>query len=307
MLFDPSGGLRQQAGDQAEGLRQLLKPETGAIAPASGSVRVLDWPRIVLISEYPGTDVGARFAYHLASTLGGCFDRQPSEPRLPSLLLDLAPAASRLPHVLADRLPADRYPPLWSELAAGRSLATLGIGGVAPLAVAAEYKLVPAVLDQLPRLYEQLVRQLSRSSTRFGWVVLLALDHIVPLDRACWQAADDIVLLGGVGAQGCHRQAAALRSRLSELEPGRSLWTLPKRRRTGWFRRPAASSLSAPWLETGLALKLLPAVSWPHEVADGQPSLAARADHLLHRSALRVAERLRSSSTSHATAVAKSA
>lgn len=306
MRLDQSGAMHEHVGDQAERLRQLRRPESVSAAPASGWQRVLTWPRIVLISEFPGTDVGARFAYHLAGALQQQSRLRSTEAGQQSLLLDLAPAASRLPHVLADRLPADRYPPLWSELAAGRSLATLNIGGEAPLAVAAEYKLVPAVLDQLPRLYEQLVRQLSRGGERFGWIVILALDHIVPLDRACWQAADDIVLLDGAGASGCQRQAAALRSRLSELEPERSLWTLPKRR-VSWFGRRTETSLSSRWLEAGLAPKSLPAVSWPYQRADGNLTPGSRADHLLYRSAHCVAQHLRTRSAVPATHLPKSA
>lgn len=306
MLFDPGGNLSQHVGDQAEGLRQLRKPETPTIVPSSSSSRVLDWPRIVLISEFPGTDAGARFAYHLASTLGHPANQQPGEPRQQSLLVDLAPAASRLPQVLADRLPADRYPPLWSELASGRTLATLSIGGETPLAVAAEDKLVPAVLDQLPRLYEQLVRQLSRGGQRFGWIVMLALDHIVPLDRACWQAADDIVLLGGTGVTDCQRQAVALRTRLSEVEPDRSLWTLPTRR-GGWLSRRTSPSLSASWLEAGLAPKLLPSVTWPHEASDAGLAHGSRGDQSLRRSAVRIADHLRARSHCPALPLGKSA
>lgn len=319
---------REHVGDQAEGLRQLRRPETvanvsdssslnvsasvSANVAVSDSARVLNWPRIVLISEYPSTDAGARFAYHLALALTRTTRRAATGHAVAgdaagqSLLIDLAPAASRLPQVLADRLPADRYPPLWSELAAGRTLAPLKIGGEAPLAVAAEYNLVPAVLDQLPRLYEQLVRQLSRSGERLGWIVMLALEHVVPLDRPCWQAADDIVLLGGAGESGCQRQAAALRSRLSELDPERSLWTLPKRRAT-WFGRRSNSSLGSAWLQTGLAPQSLPAVSWPHDSADGRLIPGSRADHALERSALCIANHLRARSLNKPAPTAKSA
>src|SRR5688572_6446297 len=104
MLFDQSGS-REHVEDQAEGLRQLRRPDALVCeALTSRSTRVLKWPRIVLISEMPSSDLGARFAFHLACTLG----RLEGNACGPSLLLDLSPAASRLPQVLADRLPADR-------------------------------------------------------------------------------------------------------------------------------------------------------------------------------------------------------
>jgi hypothetical protein len=302
MLFDNSS-LREQANDQAEGLRQLRR--SGSASGACG--HLVPWPRLVLISEFPGTDMGARFAFHLAHALGS---HAADGTAARTLLVDLAPAASRAPHVLADLIPADRYPPLWSELAAGRSLSTIDLGDQMPVAVAAESQMTPASIDQLPRLYEQFVRQLSRH-VRWQWIVLLALDNIVPLDRPCWQAADDIVLLGNPEASGCQRQAAAVRSRLAEADPQRRLWSLPTHSaspysrwrfawrpswRSGWRpsleMRSDGTEVARRWLDAGLAPRLLPASHWPRAAADGQLRQGTRADLRLVQSARQVASAL---------------
>lgn len=292
MLFD-NGSLRERANDQAEGLRQLRRSDT---APAVLG-RVMPWPRLVLISEFPGSDLGARFAFHLAHALSRSGSDQSAQR---SLLVDLAPAASRLPHVLTDWIPSNRYPPMWSEVAAGRSLSAFDLGERLPLAVAAESQMMPAAIDQLPRLYEQFVRQLSRHS-RWQWVVLLALDHIVPLDRPCWQAADDILLLGGSELSGTQRQAAAMRSRLADVDPNRRLWTLPGRSaswRSRWMVRNNEAVTTRRWLEAGVATQLLPAVRWPHvrggdSGGGGRLRAGARADRRLAHSAAEVAGALR--------------
>ena len=292
MLLDNSS-LRGGAGDQAEGLRQLRRS-----APASeGRGRVLPWPRLVLISEFPGTDAGARFAFHLARALGSQSADGFAEH---SLLVDLAPAASRTPQVLADWIPADRYPPLWSEMAVGQSLSTIELGGKLALAVAAESQMTPSPVDQLPRRYEQFVRQLSRRA-RWRWIVLLALDHIVPLDRACWQAADDILLLGNSEAADCQRQAAALRSRVIDADPQRRLWTLATRRtswQVPWRSRSHAHATAEHWTSTDMAPRPLPAVPWPSPNARGQLRQGTRADDCLARSAQQVASALQAAAVS---------
>ena len=295
MIFDqpPQRGRPE---DQAEGLRQLRRVDS-AHGPA---VRVLNWPRVVMISECPGSDVGARFAFHLACALGR--DVLPSEANATvphNLLVDLAPAASRLPSVLADLVPAKAYHPLWSSLAAGKSLAPAELGTRYQLSVAAESQTVPCPIDQLPRVYEQLVRAISRHSDDYRWIVMLGLDGIVPMDRACWQAADDIVLVDNQELSGCQRQAAALRSRIDEGDPQRSLWTLPKRAR--WTERFSPAWLSARrfdsgqtrWMEAGIACKSLPTVGWPERCHALTLREGSRADSLLRRSATRVAQALR--------------
>lgn len=283
MIFDQDA-IKERLGDQAEGLRQLRRIDQ------STNVRVLEWPRVVLISEFPGTDIGARFAFHLACALGRNAVGTPSACQT-SLLVDLAPAASRLPHILTDYVPANRYPKMWAELAAGRALSPIDLGEL-PLSVAAESQSSTPAMDQLPRLYEQLVRQLGRGTQRWRWIVLIALDQILPLDRACWQAADDIVLLGNRELTGCHRQAAALRSRVLESDPQRTIWTVPKRA-TNWIQWGSEGLSSSQWIDAGIAPKQLPPVRWPSRANTQNLSGQSRVDRGLQRSAIRVAEALR--------------
>ncbi len=281
MIFDQPN-VRERTSDQAEGLRQLRRPD----AAVATTHTVLPWPRVVLISEFPGTDFGARFAFHLATSLGAS-ENEPSQ----SLLVDLAPAASRLPHLLSDHIPCNRYPALWTELAAGHSLCTYDLNKRLP-AVAAESHSVPHALDQLPRLYEQLMRQIIRQSDRWRWIVLLALDQVVPLDRACWQAADDIVLMCNQESTACHRQAAALRARISENDPQRSLWMLPTHSEK-WLRFRRDLTLLNRWFEAGLAPKQLPRLTWPSAVAQSTFQGGTRADGQLARGAHKIAMHLR--------------
>ncbi len=322
MIFDdlPPRGRPE---DQAEGLRQLRRFDPASGSPSSGSsqasltnaalgpaIRVLDWPRVVMISEHPSSDVGARFAFHLACALGRC-ESMGSEAVLTSsahsqpaalphnLLVDLAPAASRLPSVLADLVPAKAYHPLWSNLAAGKPLAPAELGTRYQLSIAAEAQTVPCSIDQLPRVYEQLVRAISRHSAAYRWIVMLGLDSVVPLDKACWQAADDIVLVDNDELSGCERQAASMRSRIDEGDPQRTVWTLPKR--ASWTERFSPAWLSSRrvvtsstrWLEAGIAGKSLPMVGWPQRCNALSLREGSRADAALKRSAVRVAQCLR--------------
>ncbi len=294
MIFDQSFN-RGRPEDQAEGLRQLRRVD----APQGASVRVLNWPRVVMISESAGSDVGARFAFHLTCALG----REPHDHVAGStthnLLVDLSAAASRLPGVLADLVPAKAYHPLWSNLAAGKPLAPAELGTRYRVSVAAESQLVPCPIDQLPRVYEQLVRSISRNSEQYRWIVMLGLDGIVPLDRACWQAADDIVLVDNFDLSGCRRQVAAMRSRIDESDPQRTIWMLPKR--VGWMERISAVRLggrrgdlvSTRWLEAGIACKTLPEVGWPDRCHALSLREGSRTDNALKRHANRVAQTLR--------------
>lgn len=295
MIFDylPNRGRPE---DQAEGLRQMRRIDQ----PHGPSVRVLNWPRVVMISECASSDVGARFAFHLTCALG----REPQNhsaavPSTHNLLVDLAPAASRLPGVLADLVPAKAYHPLWSGLAAGKALAPAELGTRYQVSVAAESQPVPCPIDQLPRVYEQLVRAISRHSNEYRWIVMLGLDGIVPLDRACWQAADDIVLVDNHDLSGCQRQAAAMRSRIDDSDPQRTIWTLPKRARwtdrfsPAWLSARRGDTASTRWLEAGLACKTLPVVGWPERCHSLTLREGSRADSALRRSASRVAQALR--------------
>jgi len=176
-----------------------------------------------LISELPGTDRGARLAFQIARALA-----QPLADGSPqtSLLVDLAPAASRLPDALAEWVRPNDYSSLWTDMAAGRALSPVDTTPSLPVAVAAEPQMTPLSLEQLPRLYEQFVRQLSRP-VRWDWVVLLALDHLLPLDKPCWQVADDILLLGDADDHAYGRHAGVMRCRLPNVDPHRRIWSLP--------------------------------------------------------------------------------
>lgn len=302
MIFDHMTS-HECSSDQAAGLRQLRRTDSTTHAPVRLSERVLTWPRVVLISEFPGTDIGARFAFHLACVLG-----QPSadgrSPKLGThsrsnnfrnLLVDLAPAASRLPYVLSDCVPIDMHPPLWRSLSIGRPLSVVDLRQQYPLAVAAESHTVPCAIDQIPRLYEQLVRQLSRQGERYRWIVLLALDNIVPLDRACWQAADDVVLLTDSGPGDSHRQMAALRSRIDGPDAERTLWTLPKRPyswRSALSHGHDDAKVTA-CCENDLQVNRLSPVMWPRPSAIVARHVGYRTDVRLLQSARRVADQLR--------------
>ena len=300
MIFDHSAN-RGRPEDQAEGLRQMRRTD----AAQGPSVRVLNWPRVVMISECPGSDSGARFAFHLTCALGrDSFSKDnlanSANVAAPhNLLVDLAPAASRLPDVLADLVPAKAYHPLWSSLAAGKALAPAELGTRYQVSVAAESQTIPCAIDQLPRLYEQLVRAISRNSTEYRWIVMLGLDGIVPLDKACWQAADDIVLVDNAELSGCQRQAAAMRSRVDDSDPQRTIWTLPKRARwterisPAWMNMRKVNPASTRWLEAGVACKALPMVGWPERCHALTLREGSRVDNALRRSAMRVAQALR--------------
>lgn len=329
MIFDHYSN-RGRPEDQAEGLRQLRRIDTpngptsvpttnstqgssSCLPPCSlpcsstgPSVRVLDWPRVVMISEHPNSDAGARFAFHLACALGRDSAASSGKPKLPhNLLVDLAPAASRLPAVLADLVPAKAYLPLWSSLAAGKPLAPAELGTRYQLSIAAESNAVPCSIDQLPRVYEQLVRAISRHSDEYRWIVMLGLDGVVPLDKACWQAADDVVLVDNDELAGCQRQAAAMRSRIDEGDPQRTLWSLPKRVRwterfsPGWLSSRRLMATTTRWLEAGVACKSLPTVGWPERCHALSLRDGSRIDSALKRSAIQVAQTLRLAAAGH--------
>lgn len=218
MLLDDHAS-RPSGTDQAEGLRRRKRTEassTSSRTPSSG-------PRVILISELPGTDLGARLAFQIARALAQPLADGTAQS---SLLVDLAPAASRLPDALAEWVRPDDYSSLWTDMAAGRSLSPVDTNPSLRVAVAAEPQMTPLSLEQLPRLYEQFVRQLSRP-VRWDWVVLLALDHLLPLDKPCWQVADDLLLLSNSDDHAYGRHAGVLRCRLPDVDPHRRIWTLP--------------------------------------------------------------------------------
>lgn len=296
----------ERTSDQAEGLRQRRRSDDAAAQRPGSSTRR---PCVVLLSELPATDTGARFALHLAQSLATrTSGRSPGR----SLLVDLAPAASRLPRVMSDAIADDGFPTLWNQLAAGAKLPVVDVSTQSRVAVVAQPSLMLPPVDQLPRLYDELARQIDRD-VRWDWIVLLAADHLLPFDQACWQAAQDILLIADGAVLDCRRHSAVLRSRLPRLESDRRLWSMSHGRpsgpigwwlgswrrdrsrgwRCGWsVRSDGAASAAGQWMAEGITPRPLPRASWPRLEAPAALERGWWGDRLLQRSAHTVAEAL---------------
>jgi hypothetical protein len=120
----------------------------------------------------------------------------------------LAPAASRLPGHLKQALHSDSgsvpvAQPWWCDTALGKTLSRWHPSVTSATDVIAQPAGSYPTLEQMPRLCEQLLRWLSQGRAvvgsedlcAWGSVVLLSEIHGVPLDQACWAAADEIILL----------------------------------------------------------------------------------------------------------------
>ncbi len=198
--------------DQARRLRELARPSLSAGAGASSSLPTETrglrqgspvserTPRVILISELPALQGALPLALQVAQRLAASGQRV--------LVVDLTPSASRL-------LPFDGQPgsvlgsgirhtsPLWAASPHGLAMA-LGTPDVAhPVNVVAQPPGDCPSSAQMPRICEQLVRQLGKMGRRwdadqpldYQTVVLLSECVGVPLDSACWQAADDVLVL----------------------------------------------------------------------------------------------------------------
>ncbi len=191
--------------DQASRLRELTKSidakEIQSQPPKSklNIVPRLD-PRVVLISEFPVIHGGHLLAWHLAQQ----FSLQDKR----TAIIDLAPAGSRLPSLLqslknkqADEAVSARQP-LWSESQHGRNLASWRASRPGQIDIVAQPIGEFPGVEQMPRICEQLLRALGRlqrpaTAGEATWNTLIVLSEPqgIPLDSACWRAADEVLLL----------------------------------------------------------------------------------------------------------------
>ena len=219
--------------DQASRLRELAVPGPWKIrpdvVPIEGSQHN---PRVVLISEFPAMHGGFLLAWHLAKLLAAD-DRR-------TAIIDLAPSASRLPMHLQKlgETPASvlqACQPLWSDTPLGRGLANWKMDSPSNIDLVAQPAGQFPTADQMPRIVEQLLRTISGRSGfagrdhRCAWsnIILLSDAHGVPLDDACWQAADAIVMLLPESATFCEQAQTALTARIphrSEHQRRLLLW-----------------------------------------------------------------------------------
>lgn len=241
--------------DQASGLRQLLRfPQRSTCTP--GEAHDL---RIVLINETPATIAGARWSLHLARTL--------ADHDQPAWLVDLEPSVSRLAHVVAEQSAARDLISLWTDLAT-KPLADFGSDAPDDRVFKVAATSAAPSLEQLPRMYEQLIRKLRSAAHKPRWLVLLAAESRLPLERACWQAAHDVILLTDPSTFSMRLAQESVASRLSSRDPQQRTWSITKRR-SRWLERQ--------WLRR-LLMQLIPlrrsiadkseeeAVAWPAEI-----------------------------------------
>ncbi len=225
--------------DQASRLREMAGPMTPPIPPVavnslastknlslmSAPSKRLD-PRVILISEYPILQGGFELAWRLA--------QQNCRPGSRTAIVDLSPSASRLPAELSRLHDAQvdaalhRRQSLWSHTPHGRALTSWLDAD--PQAIT-EYDAIDIVAqpvgeyptaEQLPRIYEQFLRAIGSGmrgnqlpTSKWNTIVLLSEAHGIPLDAACWQAADEILFALPHSAGYLEEARAALAARLS--------------------------------------------------------------------------------------------
>lgn len=225
--------------DQASRLREMARPSPQSSSTIGTNVQLttqnlrlnpelpttLD-PRVVLISEYPVLQGAFELAWRLAQQHARAGGR--------TAIVDLSPSASRLPAELArlqeshvDTALTHRQS-LWSLTPHGRGL-TIWSEGSEPVEAnggsidiiaqpAGEYP----TAEQLPRIYEQFLRAVGSGrrgnqlpAVKWNTIVLLSEAHGVPLDAACWQAADEILFALPKSDSYYEAARAALTARLS--------------------------------------------------------------------------------------------
>jgi hypothetical protein len=225
--------------DQASRLREMASPtahttSTTAVNSAtaitnssltSGLPTRLD-PRVVLISEYPILQGGFELAWRLA--------QQHCRSGSHTAIVDLSPSASRLPAELArlqdsqlEAALAGRQS-LWSHTPHGRRLTTWSEGGAradlsnGSIDIIAQPAGEYPTAEQLPRIYEQFLRAVGSGrrgnqlpAAKWNTIVLLSEAHGVPLDAACWHAADEILFALPSSVSYLEESQAALAARLS--------------------------------------------------------------------------------------------
>lgn len=208
-------------------------------------------PHVVLVSETHSLQGGLALALHLA--------RQISDSGQRALLVDLAPAASRLGDAIAansQRFPdwTDQVQPLWTPAPHGRTLHTWNTSRL-PLDIVAQLTTEFPTAEQMPRICEQLVRQLGQQRSQesdglpkhYRTVFLLSEFVGVPLDSAAWQAADEIWLLHDIGMK-AEPIRAGLAARLSPRSRGQRMVLLAKQppKLRNWASRRRVERLGQP-------------------------------------------------------------
>lgn len=192
---------RREFEDQATRLRELARPNRTASQSVSVSSNE-QTPYVVLLSELPANQGVIPLTLHLADQL------QTSQSR--TLVTDLAPSASKLamladsPARLLKHIGFEEIQQLWNETPNGKSLACGRLPEKPSVMLAAQPSGDHPSADQMPRICEQLLRFLRQNpanrnlhepSRSLHRVFLTSESLGVPLDQACWQAADEIVLL----------------------------------------------------------------------------------------------------------------
>jgi len=208
-------------------------------------------PHVVLISEMHSLQGGIALALHLA--------RQVSDSGQRVLLVDLAPAASRLGDAIAAnpqrfRDWGDQVQPLWTPAPHGRTLHAWNNSRL-QLDVVAQLATEFPTAEQMPRICEQLVRQLGQPRSpdtdekpkQYCTVFLLSEFVGVPLDSAAWQAADEIWLLHDT-VKKAEQIRAGLAARLSPRSRGQRMVLLAKQAPTlrNWASRRRVERLEQP-------------------------------------------------------------
>jgi hypothetical protein len=122
-------------------------------------------------------------------------------------------------------------------------------------------------------------------------MVIIAVDHVLPIDRSYWLAADDIVLLGSHGATARQQHATALVSRQLDHRQAPRLWTIPKQS-TSWLWPSRGPTLIHYRTDLSLTARELPAVHWTECRNSSGLRNGSLADKRLIRQARAIAENL---------------
>jgi hypothetical protein len=283
--------------DQAQLLRQLAQPPESTKSEVGDEPSVLDEhftlrhaPHVVLISELPSLQHGVSLALHMARRL--------SEQEPGTLLVDLAPAASRLPSAIAATPEAfvgwgSKIQPFWSTSAHGRTLTNWTETRPAHLDILAQPAGDLPSIDQMPRLCEQLIRQIGNQGrigadnpATYKSVIMLSECVGVPLDSVCWQAADTVILLHDSEVV-ADQLWSILAARLVTASRGQRLLLLQKRMPTlrDWTSRRRMQRRDDVPCEL---INLLPIaerwdVIWPHVQTRLSRSMRATANELVEQ------------------------
>lgn len=225
--------------DQAQVLRALAQPAPSSASapvekqspPLRSQHKIDNAPHVVLISETHSLQGVLPLALHLVQHV--------SAPQNRTLLVDLSPAASRLADAIAcnpDRFHgwAEHMQPLWTPALHGRTLHAWKPSR-RPADLLAQLETEFPSAEQMPRICEQLVRQLGQQratsaeseGTHYKTVVLLSEFVGVPLDSAAWQAADEVWLFHDLAAKP-EQIHAGLAARLSPHTHGQRIVLLMK-------------------------------------------------------------------------------